>query len=201
MDKNAAVVFDSSILYPARLKDLLIELSVLAHKHQLFRAKWTEQIHDEWISNLLKDRTDIAPAALLRTRQLMNKVVPDSIVTGYEHRIAALVLPDPDDRHVLAAAIECSATVIVTTNLRDFPAGQLSVCSVTAKHPDDFLLEFLEDNEQLGYDLLEQAVRCMKDRLKNPPYTWEQLFERLKANGLERTTTILRSTITRDAGN
>ena len=169
MDRNTAVVLDSCILYPARLKDLFMELSGLAHKNKIFRAKWTEQIHDEWIHNLLADRTDITPEALARTRQLMNKAVPDCVVTGYEHRIEALSLPDPDDRHVLAAAIECGANVIVTRDLSDFPDAQLKPSFIIAKHPDDFLLEFLADNEQLGHDLLEKAVRDMKTRLKHPP--------------------------------
>lgn len=59
---------------------------------------------------------------LARTRQLMIEAVPDCLVTGYESLIDGLTLPDPDDRHVLAAAIRCDAQVIVTLNLRDSPA-------------------------------------------------------------------------------
>ena len=60
---------------------------------------------------------------LARTRQLMCEGVKDCLVTGYEHLIDALELPDVDDRHVLAASIRCGAQVLVTNNVTDFPAG------------------------------------------------------------------------------
>ncbi len=195
MDRNIAVILDACVLYPARLKDLFMELSGLAHQNRIFRAKWTEQIHDEWIRNLLKDKPDLKPEALARTRSLMNLAVPDSVVTGYEHRIESLMLPDPDDRHVLAAAIECGAGIIVTANLSDFPEKELKHCSVIAKRPDDFLCEFLADNEELGEKLLEKAVRDMKARLLKPPYSWSELFACLEANSIPGTVEKLRALI------
>jgi len=87
----------------------------------LFRAKWTDAIHEEWIRNLLKDRPDLTREQLERTRRLMDAHTRDSIVTDYEDLIPALSLPDSDDRHVLAAAIRSGADVIVTFNLADFP--------------------------------------------------------------------------------
>jgi hypothetical protein len=71
----------------------------------LYRARWSDRIHDEWIEALLKRRTDLDRESLERTRTLMNSHVRDCLVTGYEPLIDALKLPDPDDRHVLAAAI------------------------------------------------------------------------------------------------
>ncbi len=56
---------------------------------------------------------------------MMNDAVPDSIVTGYEYFIESMTLPDPDDLHVLAAAIRCGASVIVTFNEADFPRPAL----------------------------------------------------------------------------
>ena len=89
------VVYDASVLYPAPLRDLLLELATA----NLFRAKWTDKIHDEWIESLLAKRIDIDRAALSRTRHLMNSAVPDCLVTGYEYLIPALNLPDQDDHH------------------------------------------------------------------------------------------------------
>lgn len=57
----------------------------------------------------------------------METALPTALVTGYEHLIASLDLPDRKDRHVLAAAIQCAATVIVTSNLKDFPIHALEV--------------------------------------------------------------------------
>nr|WP_244508076.1 PIN domain-containing protein [Mesorhizobium sp. ORS 3428] len=71
----------------------------------LYRAKWTEEIHDEWIRNLLRDRPDLKPEQVYRTRDLMNRAVPDCLVDGYQELLPSLALPDENDRHVLAAAI------------------------------------------------------------------------------------------------
>ena len=92
----------------------------------LFRARWSNDIHEEWIRNLLEDRPDLTRERLERTRDKMNSHIRGCLVTGYEPLIAGLTLPDPDDRHVLAAAIRASAEVIVTFNLKDFPPVQLA---------------------------------------------------------------------------
>ena len=115
------VVFDACVLYPAPMRDILIRLATAG----LFAAKWTDRIHDEWTRNLLAQRPDLADA-LERTRSLMDQAVPDCLVEGYESLIEGLSLPDPDDRHVLAAAIRAGAQTIVTINLKDFPALSLA---------------------------------------------------------------------------
>src|SRR5687768_9866690 len=102
----------------------------------LFRAKWTDKIHDEWITNLQSDRPDLDPSDLKRTRQLMNIAVPDCLVTGYEYLIPVLSLPDENDRHVLSAAIHSRADAIVTFNLKDFPEKTLGAHNLEAMHPD-----------------------------------------------------------------
>ncbi len=76
----------------------------------------------------------------------MNDAIRDVTVTGYEHLIDQLDLPDPDDRHILAAAIHADAQVIVTRNLRDFPADRLIRWGVEAQHPDDFLMGLHQDH-------------------------------------------------------
>jgi PIN domain len=110
-------VYDACALYPAPLRDLLLHLACVG----LVRPRWTDAIHDEWIRNLLANRPDLARSQLDRTRALMERAVPDALVRGYEPRIPSLTLPDADDRHVLVAAIEAGAGVIVTFNLADFP--------------------------------------------------------------------------------
>jgi hypothetical protein len=104
------VLYDACVLYPAPLRDLLMQLAVA----DLFQARWTKEIHDEWTRNLLADRPDIKPASLARCRELMNRHVSDCLVTGYEALRPTLTLPDPDDRHILAAAIHGQAGAIVT---------------------------------------------------------------------------------------
>jgi len=115
-------VYDACVLYPAPLRDFLIRLGLSG----LFRARWSTQIHDEWKRNLLLNRPDLTAEQLNRTSALMDRAIPDALVTGHEELIAGLTLPDVDDRHVLAAAIRCNASVIVTFNEKDFPAEVLS---------------------------------------------------------------------------
>jgi hypothetical protein len=104
------VLYDACVLYPAPLRDLLMQLALADQ----FQARWTDQIHGEWTRNVLADRPDITPASLARCRRLMD-----------EPLIPTLTLPDPDDRHILAAAIHGEAEQIVTFNLGDFPASAL----------------------------------------------------------------------------
>ena len=126
------VVYDACVLYPAPLRDLLLRLAA----NGLVRARWTEQILDECFRNILINRPDLNEASLQRTRDLMNRAIPDVLVTGFEGLIAGLDLPDLDDRHVLAAAIRSGAQVIVTANLDDFPTEKLSPYAIEAQHPD-----------------------------------------------------------------
>lgn len=83
MTGNIAVVYDACVLYPAPLRDLLVQLATT----RIFRAKWTDLIHDEWTRNLLIKRPDLNAEKLARLRILMNDNVPDSLVTDFEHLI------------------------------------------------------------------------------------------------------------------
>lgn len=120
---NFTVVYDACVLYPAPLCDFLMWLALT----DLFKARWTNEIHDEWMRNVLLNRSDLTLSQLTRTKNLMNANVRDCLVTGYESLIPTLELPDPGDRHVLAAAIRCNADVIVTFNLQDFPSQCLAL--------------------------------------------------------------------------
>src|ERR671914_490358 len=115
--EDIVAVYDACVLYSAPLRDLLMRVAIA----DLCRAKWTEQIHREWMRNVLEDYAQITQAQVERIRQLMDAHVRDSLVTGYESLTDQLNLPDEDDRHVLAAAIHAQADVIITYNLKDFP--------------------------------------------------------------------------------
>src|SRR5438270_9183993 len=110
-----SALLDACVLYPAHLRDLLLSMALT----DLFRVRWTDRIHEEWIRNLVAAGHDAEKLA--RTRRLMNEAVPDCLIEGYESLIETLKLPDPDDRHVLAAAITGGVDVIVTANLKHFP--------------------------------------------------------------------------------
>ncbi|MBA2226003.1 MAG: PIN domain-containing protein [Thermogemmata sp.] len=178
------VVYDASVLYPAPLRSLLMYLALTG----LFRAKWTNAIHEEWMRNVRKDYPDIAQAQVERIRDLMNAHVRDCLVTDYEDLIGALTLPDPDDRHVLAAAIRAGASVIVTANLADFPKETLAKYGIEAQHPDEFILYLLD----LAPHLVCSAAKKQRESLKNPPLTVEQYLKSLERQGLGQTVSALR---------
>ncbi len=167
---------DASVLYPALLRDILMRLA----SRGLFHARWSAQVHDEWMSALIRNRPDIPYARIERTRHLMDTHLQDARVEGYEHRIESITLPDADDRHVLAAAIHCGARVIVTTNLRDFPASTLAPFSIEACHPDAFILGLLENDESN----VVAALRLVRRPLKNPPLTAATFLAEMSRQGL-----------------
>jgi hypothetical protein len=178
------VLYDACVLYPAPLRDLLMRLAVA----RLFQARWTDEIHDEWPRNVASNRPDVSPESLARCRRLMDQHVPDSLIVGYESLIPTLSLPDPDDRHVLAAAIHGGAGLIVTFKLSDFPASVLAAHSVEAIHPDDFIASLWGESS----DALLDAVRRQRASLKNPPKSAAELLATLEQCGLAATVARLR---------
>jgi hypothetical protein len=179
MEHPVTAIYDANILYPAPLRDLFIRLAQAG----LVRARWTEAIHDEWMRNVIKDRPELTAERLARTRSLMNEAVRDCLVIGYEGLINSLKLPDPDDRHVVAAAIHAEAEVIVTFNLKDFPASALAGHGIQAIHPDEFLVSLLD----AAPEPVCSAVKRQREGLRNPPKSAEELLATLENQGLART--------------
>jgi hypothetical protein len=178
------VVYDACVLFPAPLRDLLMRLGASG----LVQAKWTDKILDECFTNLKAARPELKDEALARTRTLMNGAVRDCLVTGYEGLIDGISLPDPDDRHVVAAAIRSAAQVIVTANLKDFPANALKPFGVEAQSPDDFIFNLIG----LAPGAVSAIVAKQAASLKNPPQTTQQILDTLLANGLPRSVAKLR---------
>lgn len=177
-------VYDACVLYPAPLRSLLMYVAVAG----LVQARWTDAIHEEWMRHVVEDYPDIPRVKAERVRDLMNAAVPDCLVTGYEDLIASLTLPDPDDRHVLAAAIRADAEVIVTFNLKDFPKAVLAGYDMEAQHPDDFLGSLLD----AASGAVCGAVKRQREGLRNPPKTAEELLAILESQGLVQTVARLR---------
>jgi predicted nucleic acid-binding protein len=150
------VVYDANVLYPNALRDLLIRLA----QADIFQAKWSDGILDEMF-NALRRRTKgkaIPEEKLDELRRRMNLAIRDVRVDNYEPLIEALDLPDKDDRHVLAVAIQAKAQMIATFNLKDFPESSLQPFNVEAKHPDAFVLNQLDLNEVKVHACVQQIV-------------------------------------------
>lgn len=177
------VVYDACVLYPAPLRDLLMNLALT----DLFRARWSNMIHDEWIRNVLADRPDLSRKQLERTRMLMNRHIRDCLAEGFEHLIPAIQLPDPNDRHVVAAALHSGANLIVTFNLSDFPAENLEIYNLSAQHPDNFIVGLFG----LHREKVLEAVAAHRHSLKNPAKSVEDYLSTMTAHGLIKTVGIL----------
>lgn len=175
--------YDANVLYPAPLRDFLMHLALTG----VYRARWSVQIHEEWKRNLLINRPELTREQLDRTSLLMDKAVPDALVTDYEPLIEGLALPDADDRHVLAAAIKCGASVIVTFNLKDFPKTAVDAYDIEALHPDHFIAD-LWDLDQAA--VLEAAQR-QRASLKHPPHSAGQYLDKLLQQKLPETVKLL----------
>ncbi len=182
--KDLIAVYDACVLYPAPLRDLLMRLAVA----DLCRAKWTEQIHQEWMRNLLEDNPRITLAQVEKIRQLMDAHVRDGLVVDYESIIETLKLPDADDRHVLAAAIHAQAAVIVTFNLKDFPARVLNRFGITAQHPDAFVLSLLKREPGKFLETIERH----RQALQHPSKTREEYLVTLEKQRLIKTVDAIR---------
>ena len=178
-------LLDANVLYPALMRGLLLELAY----RELYGARWSKHIEEEWTRSLRKNRPDLDSARIERTCRLMSLHFPEAIVTGYESKIGELSLPDANDRHVLAAAIVGDCDVIVTQNLRDFPAETLDEYGIEARHPDSFLAQLLED---YGESFLA-AARAAKTALRNPAYSVDQFLRNLERQNLSKTAMALRN--------
>lgn len=170
------VIYDANVLYGNTLRDLLIRVAATNR----VQAKWSDDILDEVFRTLVAKRPDIESSKLKRLRDLMNLAFRDPLVEGYQPLIDTLDLPDPNDRHVLAAAIRAGAQVIVTANLKDFPADRLAQFRIEAKSPDDFILD------QIGLDFaaIWTCVQRIADSRRNPPETIEDVLDALENAGL-----------------
>lgn len=188
MPRDIAVL-DACVLHAAPLRDLLLRLALA----DLYRPRWTDEIHEEWMRSVLERRPDLTLAQLQRTRVLMDAAVPDGLISGYAERAQNPRLPDPADEHVLAAALYCGAESIVTYNLADFPVAVLKPLGLTALHPDDFLCDMFHSSPLASLEALDAQLRA----LTNPPRSLPELLDTFRGLDLERTVAELETVLRR----
>lgn len=172
-----SALFDANVLYSVPVTDIVMELASTG----LFRALWSDDIGDEWVRSVARDRPDLPVEKIERRRTNMAHALPQARVTGYRKLIAGLDLPDPDDRHVLAAAIAGRADVIVTFNLVDFPPDAVEPFGIEVQHPD----EFLNHQKTLSEPLFLQCVKNIRARLSQPKYTADAYIDNLRSCHLQ----------------
>jgi predicted nucleic acid-binding protein len=176
-------VLDANVLYPAPLRDYLLRLASL----ELYKPKWTNDIQEEWIRNLLINRPDLKRENLELTQNAMNSAFPDANITNYEELISGLQLPDEKDRHILAAAIRGNADVIVTFNLKDFPPDYLRLYDIEVQDPDEFISNLISLDKHNSENALQNLIKS----LRNPPKSREEVLETLAKCGLTNAVSML----------
>jgi predicted nucleic acid-binding protein len=177
------VVYDANVLYPAQLRDFLMWVAV----NKLVDAHWTEAIQHEWMRNLLADRDDLTEEQLGHTREQMERALPNACVDGHTDWIEDLTLPDPSDRHVLAAAIHVNADALVTINLKDFPEEQLSAFGITSIHPDQLVCTLFDRCP----DEVIATAADHRSTLTNPEKSPDEYILDLQNGELRETATLL----------
>ena len=171
------VILDANVLFPFRVRDVLLTFA----QEGLFRARFTDEIIGEWTRNLIRQKPHLEASVLAQVAAL-RFAFDDCFVTGHKPLIAGLTLPDKDDRHVLAAAIRCSAQIIVTENLKDFPASVLGQYDLEALGADDMLANTFDLFPQRG----SRALRNVRARYRNPPMTASEFLLDLTRCGLSK---------------
>lgn len=180
-------ILDANVLYPQLIRDTLLSLAV----ERLYHARWSATIHDEWTRNLLKDRPELLDRLPLLVEK-MNASVPDCLVTNYEKLARHIELPDPEDRHVVAAAIVGHADAIVTFNTKDFPPAVLQPYGIEVQHPDEFLMNQFQLQEIPAL----RAIKKMRARWTKPARPAQELVAAFELRGLPMTADFLREAIT-----
>lgn len=184
MAARFTVVLDACVLYPAQIRDSLLRLAA----EGFYRPLWSQDIHREWINAIRRELPDIDPNRLERTKSLMDENFEDAVVEGYECLIETIDLPDPDDRHVVAAAVKENADAIVTSNLKDFPEETLLFHNLEVIHPDDFIRYQFD----LDQSLFLHVMRTQRTSLQNPPLSTDEFIGHMEASGLVLTADLLK---------
>jgi PIN domain len=158
-------------------------------QYGLLKPFWSNEIHDEWTRNLLRNRSDLTKKQIQRTRDCMDEFFPQAVVKVEKQFVDSLYLRDRTDIHVLATAIAAKARFIVTYNLKDFPRAHLLEHGVHAIHPDVLCTALIVDNQYLALESFMNQVR----RLQQPPISEEKVIEALARCQLKQTATLLMS--------
>ena len=178
-------VLDTNVIYPIEIRDLLFWFAY----EDLFIPKWSKHIFDEW--ETVMRRVDIDEKEIEKRTNRANLAFPDALVKNYEPLIELLNLPDPNDCHVLAAAIKSDADIIVTNNLKDFPEDYLEKFDISAKSADNFLTDMIDLDKEIAIDAFKKLVA----NRRNPNLDEYEVLDAFQRNGLTDTADYLRTLI------
>lgn len=174
MDGPAAFL-DACALVPIATCDTMLRMADAG----AFQPLWSARVIEEALRALSRIHSSVEPNRLQNRFTSMNQAFRHALVSGWEPLEASIRLPDPDDRHVVAAALRGRADVVVTENVRDFPHSMLSRLGLEAIRVDDFLLRLLEDHPKTTRHVLAEQATA----LSNPRVSTSELLLMLERAG------------------
>ena len=166
---------DACVLVPLAPCDTLLRMA----DNEAFRPLWSEKVIDEARLALERVHPEVDPNRFRSRFRSMNEAFDDALVTGWEPLVGSFALPDPDDAHVVAAALVGRADVIVTENTKDFPDSALGPLGLKAVRLDEFLLDQFDLSPTSASWIIEEQAQAMK----RPPVDADQLLDRLSRGG------------------
>ena len=165
-------LLDANVLYPTVLREILIGVA----REGLFTPIWSDRILEEWARATVK----LGPGAETIARgeiSVLRSAFPRASVMPPDGLADRLWVPDPNDIHVLAAAVFAGADLIVTSNAQDFPRHILAEEHLDRRDPDQFLLMLLDkDRNKVG--AVVERVRAEAERLSGVPQPRRALLKR-----------------------
>lgn len=170
-----SVFLDANVIYSITLTDVLLTLA----EHDLFLPLWSPNVLQEAQEAASRTLPDAAQQAFRKRPIMMDRAFPESSIHVEESEWSQFDLPDPDDRHVLAAAAQGQADALATRNIKDFPQKLLDSFSIQVITPDDLLCVLLRRNPEAT----ASAIRELIDSRHRPPINIPDFAKRLERSG------------------
>ena len=167
-------VLDACVLYPTVLREILQG----AGEAGLYQPVFSDRILREWVLATAKLGPE-APVIAQGEAATLRAAFPRALVREHPEIEVRLLLPDPNDRHVLATAIASGADAIVTFNAQDFPGHALTSEGITRRDPDGFLWELQSRHPETMARIIE-AVRAKAEAISGQPMALKGLLKRAK---------------------
>jgi predicted nucleic acid-binding protein len=169
---------DANVLVTPSLTDLLLRLA----QSGLLDPHWSQAVLDEAARAIVHVHPHRPVSAIQLRTDAMNRAFPYALVEAADYHRELFDLPDPGDRHVVAAARACEAEIIVTHNAWNFPVTQLAPHSLRAVTPDDLLRELFDQHpEQVIWAIQETAAAT-----RNPSLSLHAILASLSRSRLPR---------------
>jgi predicted nucleic acid-binding protein len=173
-------VLDACVLYPTVLREILQAAAAAG----LYQPVFSDRILREWVLASAK-LGPAAPAIAEGEAAVLRATFPRALTRAHPEIEARLILPDPADIHVLAAAIASGADAIVTFNAQDFPGHVLAAEGIVRRDPDGFLWE-LQSRHPEALERIVEEVRAKAETISGQPVARKGLLKRARLFRLAR---------------